>query len=100
MRMVECTWAVSVDDFGGVSAHPLVWVSVCGGMWWVCGAYGVVRCASLGIVRGMGVQFLSLLLFNLAFWSGVGCDFGGQGLFGVVFRLGRIAGLLIWKGGQ
>ena len=49
------------------------------GMWRVCGAYGVVRCAALGIPRGMGVQFLSLLLFALAFWSGVGCDFGGRG---------------------
>ena len=77
--MVECTWAVFVDDFGGVSAHPPVWVSVCGGMWWVCGAYVVVRCAALGIPREMGVQFLSLLLFDLAFWSGVGCDFGGRG---------------------
>ena len=82
--MVECTWAVFVDDVGGVSACPPVWVSVCGGMWWVCGAYGVVRCAALGIPRGMGVQFLSLLLFALAFWSGVWCDFGRRGPFGVV----------------
>ena len=77
--MVECAWAVFVDDFGDVSAHPLVWVSVCGGMWWVCGTYGVVWCAALGIPRGMVVQFLSLLLFALAFWSGVGCDFWRRG---------------------
>ena len=48
-------------------------------MWRLCGAYGVVRCAALGTSRGMGVQFLSLLLFALAFWLGVGCDFGELG---------------------
>ena len=76
--MVQCAWTVFVDDFGGVSARLPVWLSVCGGMWRVCGVYGVVRCASPGIPRDMGVQFLSLLLFALAFWSGVGCDFGGR----------------------
>ena len=50
--------------------------------------------------QGDGGQFLSLLLFALAFWSGVGCDFGQRGPFGVVLCLGRLAGLLIWKGGQ
>ena len=29
--MVECAWAVFIDDFGGVSSGPLVWVSVCWG---------------------------------------------------------------------
>ena len=38
----------------------------------------------LGIPRGMGVQFLSLLLFALAFLSGVGCDLGTGAVWGGV----------------
>ena len=100
--------AVFVDDFGDVLAGPPVWVSVCAGMWRVCGACGVVRCAALGIPRGMVVQFLFLLLFALAFWAGLGCDFGGRGRLGwccvwgelQAFKFGRVVknGTLIYKG--
>ena len=44
----------------------------------MCRACGVVWCAALGISRGMGVQFLFLLLFALAFWSGVWDGGGGR----------------------
>ena len=106
--MVECAWAVFVDDFGGVSASRPVWVSVCGGCGGCVGHMGWSGVLPLRFPGGWGCSFC---LFCFSLWLSFqewGVTLGDGGHLGwccawgelQVFQSGRAINnrTLIYKG--